>query len=478
MVAAIAFTGINSYLVGVHHLPWMALLVLFVAAISYEWVGGTVAALTISVALYKAGVFPEGWAAGISTSYFLFAFTVAGLTNYLAVSRARFHQWQKQFYLQSKNLHVLREVSIALQSTLNIDKLLHIFLTSLTAGYGLGFNRALLFLKNNDSSYSGRIGIGPISVERGHKIWENVVINKFTLKDFIQLQDKAVLDDHELNAKIRTFTFAIDDDNELLQKIIENKEPYIIDEHEGAKDKTITSLRDTFSMKQLAVLPLLSRGNIIGLIFIDNIVNQKPILHQDLDNITPLATQTAMAIENAALYEKMEEMAIKDGLTGLYNKRFLDRMLPHLTDSALTNDEPLSALVLDIDYFKVYNDTNGHLQGNEVLTQLADIITAQVDQEDIVCRFGGEEFVVLLPKQGAEQAKQTGERICQAVRHHRFPAGDTQPKGKVTVSIGVATYANGNIGVDSLLSFADDALYAAKHNGKDQVYSYKGGSHI
>ncbi|MFA9558997.1 GGDEF domain-containing protein [Evansella sp. AB-rgal1] len=451
-------------------------MILLASSVSYSFLGAFIATGLSIILFYFYGILLDGLEAIIIASYLLFSIVVASIFRYLAKSRNRFYDWQKQFYLQSKNLHVLREVSLALQSTLNIEKLLHIFLTSITAGYGLGFNRAMLFLQNQDGTFTGKLGIGPLTVEQGHTIWEDVVINKFTLKDFIQLQEKAIINDHKLNQKIRSFSFNVSIESPLLQQIVKRKEAFIVEENNGSEDAIILRLRETFKVRQLAMIPLLSRGKTIGILMIDNIVNQKPIHYEDVDNIVPLATQTAMAIENATLYEKTENMAITDGLTGLHNKRFMDRMLPHLYESAKSNHETLSVLVLDLDSFKVYNDTHGHLLGNEVLIQLSSILKKVVGAEDFVCRFGGEEFVILLPKKTLPSAMDVGEEIRLAVRNHAFPKADSQPKGRITVSIGVACSTDDTpSSIDSLLDRADKALYKAKEFGKDRVFAHEEG---
>ncbi|MBU9720980.1 MULTISPECIES: GGDEF domain-containing protein [Bacillaceae] len=485
--SSLLFTTINGILFGIHHYLWMVLFILLVTTVSYMVVGGIVATIILYVPMYFSGLIPSEWAILILLGYAGFVVITNAISSFMLKSNLRIDDWQKRFYLQSKNLHVLREVSLALQSTLNIEKLLHIFLTSITAGYGLGFNRAILFLQKEESAtFTGKLGIGPLTVEQGLTIWESVTENKWRLKDLIQMQEKAVNDDHELNQIVRDFSFHTDSETSLMSRIVSMKEPFIIEANNGTDDQTIQSIRETFSMEQLAVIPLVSRGKTIGILLIDNIVNRNPIKYEDVDNIVPLATQTAMAIENAALYEQTNKMAIKDGLTGLYNKRFMDRMLPHLQESAMSTNEPLSALILDLDFFKRFNDTHGHLLGNEVLIQFSEVVSSIVQKEDIVCRFGGEEFVVLLPKQDLNEAILVGEKIVEAVRTHPFPGRESQPNGKLTVSIGAAVWQPGDgagsgcglseedfdgVGsINALLENADKAVYRAKELGKDQVY--------
>ncbi|UCZ54849.1 sensor domain-containing diguanylate cyclase [Bacillus shivajii] len=455
------------------HLLWMGLFFIFIMASSFKWKGAVISALSLLVLFSLVPVSTQISYLWISAFYMIFSLIMGLLFEYLHRERTKFDRWQKQFYRQSKNLHILREVSLALQSTLNLDKLLHIFLTAITAGYGLGYNRALLFLaKDSYNTFEGKLGIGPLSVEQGHKIWENVVVNKLTLKDFIQLQEKAKLDDHELNKMLRSLSFQVSDENDTMSGVIHKKEPVIIEEH--TNDPLVRQIRETFSMEQFAVVPLLNRGKVVGVLMIDNIVNGKEIKKEEMDNIMPLATQAAMAIENASLYRKTEEMAITDGLTKLYNKRFLDRMLPHLFESAKTNENPLSAIVIDIDHFKVYNDTHGHLLGNDVLIKLADILKNHFGHEDLVCRFGGEEFVIILPMKDEKETCQLAESVRAKVEKAHFYGEARQPNGSVTVSVGVASFPSHVSDIHTLIDHADKALYAAKSSGKNRVNLYEG----
>ncbi|WP_416149774.1 GGDEF domain-containing protein [Salipaludibacillus sp. HK11] len=460
-------------MLGFENAYWLGLFILFVLSASYKWIGSLVGS-TVLVALYYIYDLYDGEAfLYIAGGYLLFSIVITGTFQYFDHQNERLNRWQNFFNKQSKNLHVLREVSLALQSTLKVDKIMHIFLTAVTAGYGLGFNRAFILLQDGkDSSiFNGRLAIGPLSVEEGHVIWENVVSKKLTLRDFIKLQREAEMNDEELNTMIRSYHFKIKSNHRICNQVLTEKEPIIVDDHFIESDELLQSIKEKFSMKQFAIIPLLTRGKVIGLMMIDNFVDHNVIEFDDLDNIMPLATQGAMAIENAILYERSESMAIEDALTGLKNKRFLDRMFPHLQESAQSNKTNLTAIVLDIDYFKIFNDTHGHLLGNDVLIQMGRILSESVDDDDIVCRFGGEEFVILLPKTNAIKGVEVAEKIRQSICSHNFQGGESQPLGYVTASVGVASYPNSTKDCGKLIHLADEAVYQAKHLGRNRVIS-------
>lgn len=263
------------------------------------------------------------------------------------------------------------------------------------------------------------------------------------------------MNDHELNQMIRSLQLNINEEHQIFNSVLTEREPIIVENNDLESDLLLQSIKEKFSMKQFAIIPLLTRGRVIGLMMIDNIVDQKPIEYEDLDNIMPLATQGAMAIE--------------DALTKLKNKRFLD---PHLQESAESAKTNLTALVLDIDHFKVFNDTHGHLLGNEVLIQMGNILSNSVNEEDIVCRFGGEEFVILLPKTDLKQGLQVAERVRQSIRNHQFKGMEAQPFGRITASIGVASYPESTKNCNKLIQHADEAVYDAKDLGRDKVVCF------
>jgi diguanylate cyclase (GGDEF)-like protein len=169
-------------------------------------------------------------------------------------------------------------------------------------------------------------------------------------------------------------------------------------------------------------------------------------------------------------YDAVEALSITDALTGLANRRQFDQYFAAEWRRAMRDQKPLSLLMVDVDLFKLYNDTYGHLRGDICLKQIAEVAAEVVTRAgDLVSRFGGEEFAVVLPNTGNEGAMQVALKICEAMRNRRMPhSGTTQ--GFMTVSAGCAT-AIPRIGQQAadLIGIADQALYTAKRNGRDQV---------
>ncbi|MFD1731837.1 GGDEF domain-containing protein [Deinococcus malanensis] len=165
----------------------------------------------------------------------------------------------------------------------------------------------------------------------------------------------------------------------------------------------------------------------------------------------------------------LRELSMRDALTGLFNRReFQARLEGHL-DQARRHGQPCSVLLLDVDHFKVVNDTYGHDVGDRVLQELAGLVSGVVRQTDVVARFGGEEIVALLPDTDEHVALVMGDRIREAVAaHHGFSAPDGTAF-RITVSIGVASFPSDAPREDALIRAADQAMYAAKHSGRNRV---------
>lgn len=167
--------------------------------------------------------------------------------------------------------------------------------------------------------------------------------------------------------------------------------------------------------------------------------------------------------------EKLQQLAVTDGLTGLYNHRFFQEKLDQEVARAERFGHPVSLCVIDVDHFKHYNDAHGHPRGDEVLKRVAFLLVENVREVDTVARYGGEEFVIVLPETNKEQAAQVAEKIRAIIERTDFPRGGSQPLGRLTVSVGVGSYPiDGRSGQD-LMDRADEALFRAKGEGRNRV---------
>jgi diguanylate cyclase (GGDEF)-like protein len=185
-----------------------------------------------------------------------------------------------------------------------------------------------------------------------------------------------------------------------------------------------------------------------------------------------VADLTASALVHVRQLKNSQEMANMDGLTETYNKRYLQSRLNDDIHKAESGNTALSLMILDIDHFKHYNDTNGHLEGDDVLKRIGAILKSAVrDDTDVVVRYGGEEFVILFPGATKAVASRQAENIRRAVETHPFKHAARQPLGAVTISGGVASFPEDARNSVALLRAADQALYEAKAAGRNRIIS-------
>ncbi|MCZ6855396.1 MAG: GGDEF domain-containing protein, partial [Gammaproteobacteria bacterium] len=181
---------------------------------------------------------------------------------------------------------------------------------------------------------------------------------------------------------------------------------------------------------------------------------------------------TNPAVVEIKFLQLTEASVIHDELTGVYNFRYFKNRIEQEINRVKRYDRGMSLLMIDVDDFKNFNDKNGHLEGNVALKKLAGILGKSVRDVDMVCRYGGEEFAVILPTTRKNGALTTAEKLRTRVERARFSGGANQPQGRVTISIGVATVPGDASNSEELIARADAALYRAKALGKNRVESF------
>ncbi len=213
--------------------------------------------------------------------------------------------------------------------------------------------------------------------------------------------------------------------------------------------------------------PLLYKNELLGVIAFDadmvrDFSDKEFILFKKISNMV------AMAIYNAQLFSRLEQISITDGLTELYNHRHFQDCLTEEIQRTERKCGSMGLLIIDVDNFKLYNDSFGHPTGDELLRKISRLIQENVRGFDIVSRYGGEEFTVILVDCGKDEAAKIAERIRAAVEQYYFYGREKQPNGAVTISIGVAIYPEIKSKAN-LIQYADRALYRAKKLGRNRV---------
>jgi diguanylate cyclase (GGDEF)-like protein len=213
-------------------------------------------------------------------------------------------------------------------------------------------------------------------------------------------------------------------------------------------------------------VPLRFRDKAPGYIALYRPAGQQPFSAAEIRTITLLATCASLAFDNRRLGQDLERLAVTDDLTQVFNYRFLKTALRRELKRATRFHQQLSLVMLDVDNLKSYNDRNGHLRGSYLLKELAGLCAQQVRSFDVLAKYGGDEFTIILPQTPREGAVVVAERVRAAVERHVFALADP---GGITVSLGVAAFPEDGNDSMTMLQAADRALYLAKRNGRNRV---------
>lgn len=230
------------------------------------------------------------------------------------------------------------------------------------------------------------------------------------------------------------------------------------------------------SVRSLICVPIMVNNEVRGIIHLDSLKNDA-FSQGDVEFIELLADEVAISIERSLIYSRVADLSIRDGLTGCFNRRKFDVDIMADFASARQHDGALALLMLDVDWFKLYNDFHGHVDGDMLLKKLVTTLANNIRPLDRVYRYGGEEFTVILPETDRDRAFLIARRLQRAVELEPFKGeSQSQPRGRVTVSIGIAGFPMDASDRDSLLKAADAALYSAKQSGRNRVCSFRPGA--
>ena len=253
--------------------------------------------------------------------------------------------------------------------------------------------------------------------------------------------------------------------------VLEKGMPLVVSNIEEDK-RTSRSNRVRYKTKSFISMPLKVRDKCIGLLNLADKADGSEFSDKDIKILEAIALYSAVAIERRVYYQSsvnLRKISITDSLTGLLNRRYFEERISEEMERSKRHGQPFSLIILDIDDFKRFNDTYGHLCGDEALKNTANEIRRCVRIIDIAARYGGEEFAIILPTTEKEDAGLIGERIRSEIEGMPFNIKEAEKAVKQTVSLGIASYPGDASSVEELINNADRALYRAKGLGKNRV---------
>lgn len=353
---------------------------------------------------------------------------VSLLKDELSITEMRLQKTEKSLKKRAYEINNLLEISNELYSILNLEQLINSALLILVGQLGCLKTFALL-----------------------HEPLHSTYSRHFT-KGFGEEQQDV---------------FEIEVDHPLIHYFTERRTPVLVDDL--AKQKNLAQFAKKLIKNEVEVIaPIIYSERVKGIIGCGSKLYGDDFDRADLQILSILVNIISVSISNAEMYENLKHMSFTDAMTNLYNYRYFENRLKEEINRSKRTKNSVSLIMLDIDNFKNYNDTLGHQAGDEALRALALILKNSVREDDIVCRYGGEEFGIIMPGTERDSVNVLAERIRRNVEAHAFYKEDIQPGGALTISSGAAAFPADADDFDGLTENADKALYQSKKNGRNQ----------
>jgi diguanylate cyclase (GGDEF)-like protein len=251
--------------------------------------------------------------------------------------------------------------------------------------------------------------------------------------------------------------------------VAEHGEPLLIaDVTKDARFASDIAAMVKFDTRSIICVPLTCKGKTAGVIELINSLDEATFTETDLSVLSTIADFAAIGIDNARNFARIQQMVITDELTGLYNAGYLLEFLDYEVERARRYHNHVSVIFIDMDYFKDVNDTHGHQVGSLLLTELGNLIRGNIRKSDRAARYGGDEFVIVLPNTPKSGAYILAKTLCDKIRSSCFLTGQDHDI-RITASLGIACYPTDADSKTSLVRMADKAMYAAKEANRDTV---------
>ncbi len=351
-----------------------------------------------------------------------------------------FYDILEEFVTFARGFSIFENLSYILTYALKSDEmneLLVLFMTGLTAGYGFGFNRAFLLVKRGRHSYNVELAVGPLNDKEAHHVWENLEYQEYNISEFVKGIDSLEITQSALQKYASHLKFDVTEKN---SEFFENSEI-----RKFPLNEIPLALKEALMITSpIAVIPITSEFGDPGLFIMDNKFNRKRISKDTVNLLKLFGKQMDIVFRNLEMKERLFHKAHHDKLTGVMNRRSLD-ILPSQNGTLV---------MIDMDDFKKINDSFGHLEGDHILKRFANLLKTCIRANDLIVRYGGDEFILFLSMATLRQAKEVVERSLNLAKKNgmNFSAGVVKISAKRSL--------------DDSIKLADKLLYKAKRKGK------------
>ncbi|MDZ7290354.1 MAG: sensor domain-containing diguanylate cyclase [candidate division KSB1 bacterium] len=318
----------------------------------------------------------------------------------------------------------------------------------------------------------------PMDVERTLAVIKKLIRNNFQVQKYSLMlldesRDELLLRSHFgiPRKNVQRVRYPLDGD--IGGEVIKRRRPIYVPDLQKTPSPFSAHWGNLVKRGAFLVLPLLAEsGRVVG---VAHLFRRQPNSFSDkeIDLLRKLANQAGQVIDTIAVYQHTRELSFTDELTRVFNRRYFNQRIEREIQRAQRYGRALSLIMLDIDHFKIFNDTHGHLLGDAILKQVAEILDKSLRKADILARFGGEEFVILLPEIDKEHGCKVAEKLRGMIERADFPNAETQPFGRITISLGLASFPEDAQTANELLEHADQGLYRAKSHGRNQIGVYE-----
>jgi diguanylate cyclase (GGDEF)-like protein len=365
---------------------------------------------------------------------------------------------------------LLGQINANLQASLKTFEVYYIILTGITAAPGLGFNRAMLFVKNPETGQlEGVLALSPDSFAELHRYYEDAAEHKYGLDHYIrQLYENNFQVKNRLHRQVTALSIPARATNILTETMQSRKARYVRRPRSG-DFRGVAALGKIMRGGEFVIAPVVSGSHPLGVLIADNYYTKRHVTPEEAASLQMLGKFAGSMIASARKAEEAELNSVYDELTLAVNGRRFEDTLRHEIERGRRYRRRFSVCLIDVDDFRRFNELNGHLKGNKALIDLVRLVKSNVRNVDTLARFGGDKFVVLLPETGRAGAMTTAEKIRSLIRAKKFMGASVMPGKRLTVSMGLATYPDDGEDFLSVLGCLRKNLHLAKASGKDSV---------